>query len=502
MAHAASATKQGKSGKRAGLSKSKIISHQQCPKRLWLEKNRPELQEDDQGSLAKMETGHRVGELAQQLFPNGVLIEEETLSLAVERTREVMEKHPRKPIYEATFEHDGVLIRADILLPERGGAYRLIEVKSSTSVKPYHHNDIAIQSSVTEAAGVKLKRIELAHIDNEFVYQGNGDYSGLLRCVSMADDIAHLKPQVPEWVQAARKTLSGEEPDIAVGKQCSDPFDCPFADYCSPQDPEAFPVEILPRISAAQVAALKAKGYTDLRDIPKGVLNNEKHELVRRVTRTNQRHLNFSATLAFMDDLSWPRYFMDFETINPAIPQWAGSRPYQQIPFQWSCHVQGRNGELRHEEFLATGESDPRRTFAESLIQTLKQRGPVLVYNAAFEVSRLRELATHFPDLNEALQRIIERVVDLLPVAREHYYHPAMRGSWSIKAVLPTIAPELAYDNLEVADGGMAQEAFMEILHPDTLPERRQALRQGLLQYCERDTLAMVRLAEFFARGK
>lgn len=485
-----------------GLSKSKIIAHQQCPKRLWLDKFQPELRQDDAGSVANMAQGNEVGDLARRLFPGGVLIDEEDLGQAIEATREVMAKHPKKPIYEATFQHDGVLVRADILLPERGGAYRLIEVKSSTSMKDYHRNDIAVQASITEAAGVKLKRIELAHIDNEFVYQGNSDYNGLLRCVDMADEIAALKPLVPAWTKAVRRTLAGSEPDIAPGEQCSTPFACPYAGHCSPQDPEAFPVELLPRITAPQVERLKAEGYADIRDIPGRVLTNEKHELVRRVTRTGRRHLDFPAALAFMDSLAFPRYFIDFETLNPAIPRWAGSRPYQQIPFQWSCHIQGRTGELRHEAFLAEGSDDPRRAFAETLIQTLKQRGPVLVYNASFEVSRLRELAEHFPDLRDALLRIIERVVDLLPVARDHYYHPAMRGSWSIKAVLPTIAPELDYRNLSVADGGMAQEAFREILEPATTAERRAELRQGLLDYCERDTFAMVRLAEFFTRGK
>lgn len=494
--------KQTKKARAIGLSKSRIISHQQCPKRLWLERFRPELREDDAGSVASMAVGDGVGDLARRLFPGGVLIDEDDLSRALELTREVMAEQPRKPVYEATFQHDGVLVRADILLPERNGAYRMIEVKSSTSMKDYHRKDIAVQASVTEAAGVVLRRIELAHIDNEFVYQGDGNYDGLLRCVDMADEIGTLKPQVPEWVRAARQTLSGDEPAVAPGKQCSDPFACPFEGYCSPQDPDAFPVEILPRISAGQVAALHSRGYIDIREIPKGVLTNAIHERVRLSTRTGRRFLDFEATMTFMDELSWPRYFLDFETINPAIPLWAGSRPYQQIPFQWSCHVQGRNGTLGHDAFLASGSDDPRRDFAESLIRTLKQRGPVLVYNAVFEVSRIRELAEHFPDLREALLLLIERVVDLLPVAREHYYHPAMRGSWSIKAVLPTIAPELAYDGLIVADGGMAQQAFIEILHPDTKAKRREELRQGLLTYCERDTFAMVRLAEFFTRGK
>lgn len=484
------------------MSKSRLLSHQQCPKRLWLETFRPELADADGGSMASMAAGNTVGEVARDLFPGGVLIEGDDLRQAISDTRQVLATQPRVPVYEATFQHDGVLVRADILVPERGGAYHLIEVKSATSVKDYYLNDVAVQASVTEAAGVRLRRIQIAHIDNGFVYPGGEQYDGLFHYVDVADSVRALKPQVPEWIAAARRTLAGDEPEVTPGEQCCSPFACPFINHCAPQDPEAFPVEVLPRISGKAVAALKAQGFTDIRDIPHGVLTNDKHERVRQVTRSGRRFLDREATSARMAELTYPRYFMDFETLNPAIPLWANSRPYQQIPFQWSCHVQGRNGELRQEAYLATGEEDPRREFAESLIRTVRTRGPILVYNAAFEVSRLRELAAHFPDLEDALLRIIERVVDLLPLARDHYYHPAMRGSWSIKAVLPTIAPELSYDSLDVADGGDAQQAFLEILHPDTSDTRREECRVNLLAYCERDTLAMVRLADFFMRGK
>jgi hypothetical protein len=196
--------------------------------------------------------------------------------------------------------------------------------------------------------------------------------------------------------------------------------------------------------------------------------------------------------------LEWPRYYVDFETIQLAIPVWAGTRPYAQIPFQWSCHIEHQDGQITHHEFLADGHSDPRRAFADSLLGSVGQSGPIIVYNAAFERSRMKEMATAFPDLAAGMERAIERIFDLLPLARAHYYHPQMRGSWSIKAVLPTIAPDLAYDDLEVADGGMAQEAFAEIMLADTPDDRVEQLRKGLLLYCERDTWAMVRVAHHF----
>jgi hypothetical protein len=247
-------------------------------------------------------------------------------------------------------------------------------------------------------------------------------------------------------------------------------------------------------------ATLRAEGYTDLRDVPAERLGNLNHQRVWRTSKSGQAELKPEAG-KIIAALPYPRYYIDFETINPAVPAWAGTRPYMQVPFQWSCHIETTKGVMTHCAFLADGQSDPRRPFAMSLIDAVGTHGPVFVYNAPFERSRMQELAEYYPDLAPALEAAIDRIVDLLPIAREHYYHPDMRGSWSIKAVLPTIAPDLAYDNLEVANGGMAQDAFAEMMQPETLPERRVQLRDALLLYCERDTVAMVRIAHYFESG-
>jgi len=192
-----------------------------------------------------------------------------------------------------------------------------------------------------------------------------------------------------------------------------------------------------------------------------------------------------------------PRFFLDFETISFGVPVWAGTRPYRQLPFQWSLHVECEGGGLEHREFLDTSGEPPMRACAESLLEALGDAGPILVYTG-FERARIDELAARFPDLAPALRAAAARLVDLHPIVREHYYHPAMMGSWSLKAVLPTIAPDLDYAQLdEVRDGEMAQTAYLEAISPQTAPERRAALRESLLRYCEVDTLAMVRLARF-----
>lgn len=495
------------------LSKSRILLHRQCPKRLWLQIHRPELAEDAPDAVARMSTGTAVGELARALHPDGVLINGDDLSQAQADTRCAL-RIGNGPIFEATFEAEGVLVRADLLIPELAG-YRVVEVKSSTSVKPYHVEDAAVQTWVAERAGIAVTRTEIAHIDNRFIYPGGEDYRGLLNHADVSTQVRTLLPAIPTWIDAARATLTGDEPLLEAGGQCDDPFPCPFVGYCwlAPED-EGFPPEILPRAGAV-AAQLRAEGYTDLRAVPEGRLTHPRHQRVWRATRLGQPELDSEATTA-LAGLPYPRFYLDFETISFAIPRWAGTRPYQQIPFQWSCHVEVQPHVVLHLTFLADGTGDPRRSFAESLLAALDpvalaqrcmasglpspagRTEPIFVYNVGVERGRMLELAHAFPDLAPALDAAVERLVDLLPIAREHYYHPDMRGSWSIKAVLPTIAPHLTYDDLEIGDGGMAQEAYAEILDPSTAEERCQHLRSALLEYCARDTWALVELVRFF----
>jgi len=480
----------------AGLSKSRIIQHLQCPKRLWLSINRPELAEVDGGVTARMAAGNEVGAVARGLYPAGFLIETSDARQALADTAKALSGKQR-PLFEAAFSTDGVFFRADLLLPVEDG-YRLVEVKSSTSVKDYHLADAAIQAWVAVQNGLTLKSIEIAHINNQFAYTGDCNYDGLFTYADISQLALPLSKKVPEWVQAAKATLVGKEPENVPGAQCHAPFACPFLVYCAPKEEGGYPPEILPYRDGKTLAAqLRAEGFDDLRTVPGERFSSPKHQRIWQVTKSGRTELDTEAGAA-IEALTYPRYYLDFETIDFAVPIWAGTRPYRQLPFQWSCHVERENGTIEHQEFLAADASDPRRAFAEALISTLKTTGPVLVYNAGFESGRLRELAGDFPDLAPAIETIRIRIFDLLPLARKHYYHREMRGSWSLKAVLPTIAPELAYDSLEVANGGMAQDAYREIIHPDTPPDRALKLRQDLLVYCERDTWAMVRLAQFF----
>ncbi|MCC6143222.1 MAG: DUF2779 domain-containing protein [Candidatus Hydrogenedentes bacterium] len=487
------------------LSKSRLLSFLQCPKRLHLALHRPDLAEEDEGAARRMAAGHGVGDIARSLHPGGVLIgHDDNLVAALAETAERVNASPRAPLFEATFEHEGVLARADLMLPQ-GRGWRMVEVKSSASVKDYHLRDCAIQTWVARHAGIRVHSVAVAHVDTAFVYPGGGNYGGLLKEVDVDDDIEALASEVPGWVSEAKAVLAGPEPAIPVGDQCEDPFPCPFHAHCSrdlPPGPE-YPVELLPGVAGKRLAAaLRASGIDDLRDAPEERFENDQFRRIWQATASGEAFLDPAATKE-LKRLGWPRHYLDFESVQFAVPIWADTRPYQQVVFQWSCHTESQNGKVMHREFLETGGGDPQRHFAESLLAALDDDGPVFVYNQSFEATRLKELADLFTDLAEKLKRIVGRMVDLLPITRRHYYHPEMKGSWSIKAVLPTVDGELSYDGLDtVAHGQEAQAAYLELMAPGIPDERKAELERGLLEYCRRDTLALLKLCRMLSQEK
>lgn len=314
------------------LSKSKILSGLQCSKRLYLEVHHPELIEEDTGLERRFNIGNLVGEIAQKLIPGGKLIEYDSgLSQAIKKTRQILESSPLTPIFEATFSHGGVLVRSDIF--HRGDkGYRLVEVKSSTSVKDYHITDCAVQAWVIESLGYPLERVELAHIDNTFVYQGDGNYQGLFYHEDLTDGILPIKGQIPGWITSLQSMLAGDLPEIGLGAQCHDPFDCPFLSHCSPE-PAEYPVTILP-YGRSVIDDLLSEGVEDVRDIPIGRLTNLRHEKVRRVTISGIPELD-TEIRTYLKSIPYPRYYLDFETLGTPIPIWTGTRPYQAyLPFQ------------------------------------------------------------------------------------------------------------------------------------------------------------------------
>ena len=487
---------------RHGLSKSRVMAGIQCHRRLWLETFRREAAKVDAGAEARFATGHEIGELARKLLGPGILIGHvKELDAALAETGHLMATRPDAALFEAAFRHAGVLVRADVLRPVDGG-YDLIEVKASTQVKDYQLDDCAVQAWVATKAGVPLRRVCLAHVDNSFVYKGDGDYRGLLVVEDQTDAVRSRMHDVPGWIDSLKEVLQNPEPDIHTGDQCHAPFDCPFFDYCRAQEPAGpeYPVTILPRAGKLAVQ-LQAEGYDDLLAVPPARLGNPLHRRIQDASISQQPFLDEQASAA-LRQLEYPRHYLDFETVDFAVPRWAGTRPYQQIPFQWSCHIDRGDGVPEHRDFLDLTGDAPMRRFAESMLAMLGDAGPILVYNASFESSRIKELAAMLRTLAPALRRLLPRIVDLLPITREYYYHPAMKGSWSIKKVIPTIAPDLDYGNLQnVASSGDAPLAYLEATHPGTTGARCVELDAALRRYCANDTMAMMMLVEAFSRS-
>jgi len=479
-----------------GLSKSRLLSFRQCAKKLYLETFHRELIEITPDQQKIFDTGHEVGELAQRFYPKGVLIEHDfELDKAIEQTNTLLSNSNIKTIFEATFKFNNVLIRADLLHKTHQG-FLIQEVKSSTKVKDINVEDCAIQTWVIEGAGHHVKDIQLTHINNQFIYEEVGNYDGIFSHESLLQQVYEIKPHINHWVDEAFSIINNkDEPDIHPGEQCNYPYTCPFIDYCDPVTTD-YPVEKLPNGTRTAIA-LRNEGIVDIRDIPVDRLTSENQERVRRVTISGQYELEPAARLEMLK-LGYPRYYIDFETMNFAIPRWIGIRPYRQITFQWSCHIETAFDELTHIEFLDTTGKDPSRDFIETLMAAVGNVGAILVYNANFENSRLKELAERFPEHDEKIANIISRVVDLWPITKKYYYHPEMKGSWSIKNVLPAMVPELNYNQLEeVQNGGGAQDAYIEAINPNTSTQRMEVLRKNLIEYCKLDTYAMVKIAHF-----
>lgn len=487
------------------LSKSRIQSGRQCHKRLWLELHQSDASSWSASAQVRLDEGTQFGELARDLLGGGVLVAADHFHVneALVETAELLQlPYLQAPmLFEAAFAHEGVRVRVDGF-QRHADHDTLIEVKSTTAVKAEHIWDCAIQTWVARGSGRNVRCVMLGHIDNQFVYRTLGDYNGLLKLVDITPEVEALLPGIAGIagiVAEMQQVALAAQPEISTGAHCFKPYGCPFYAHCCAAEPDVtraeFPIELLPRISVGMLERLRLAGYADLRDVPDVALERALHLRVSLATRTGTAFAAEQLT-EVLAAINYPRHYLDFETIRFVVPRWLGTRAFQQLPFQFSCHIQTADGALRQEAFLDLSGDAPMLKFVEQLLATVGNSGPVLVWNIGFEATRVRELAAMFPQHAQALHLIIKRMLDLLPIYRAHYYHRDMRGSWSIKAVLPTIAPELAYDDLAVSGGEDVQTVYRQAIHAETSEPERELLRKNLLDYCERDTLAMVRLGK------
>ena len=481
------------------LSKSRFMAGLQCYKRLYLACYQPNLSDPVSPSRqAVFDSGSDVGKLARNLFPGGILIEADYLhfGLALKLTRDHLADVKRMPLYEAAFQFDNVRTRVDILNPLAPGGYHLIEVKSATSLKDEYIMDAAIQYYVLRGDGVDVTRVSLAYLNKEYVYTGGAyELAELFRIDDITESVLSVQPEVVSSLSQMRLCLAEPEPpEIKPGRHCTQPYECEFSGYCH-QGQSEHHISQLPRITDKLTAALEVAGIADIRDIPAGFEGlNDIHQRVRDCIVNDRIFLDDQIKIE-LAALQYPVHFLDFETFNPALPLYPGTTPYEIIPFQWSDHVMMADGTLIHHEFLADGRGDPRPEFVSTLLAVLGDHGSIVVYSG-YEAGRIKALADSFPASEESLQALLPRLFDLLPLVRRYCYHPEFHGSFSIKAVLPALVPDLSYTDLDINDGGLAATAYLEIVDAATPPSRRAELMQQLRRYCYRDTEAMVRLVE------
>ena len=486
--------------KKMNLSKSKFLAGMQCPKRLYLLCYEPELAEEpDEQLQALFAQGQEVGRLAQKAYPAGVLLSESYLEHreAVSRTKELMEDRSVPAIFEGAFSFEDIYIRVDILKRLPGNRWRLIEVKSSARVDDKHIPDVAIQKYVVEGCGYKVADACLMHLNREYLYDGkNYNLKKLFTLHNLNKEISLFKRELPVHLAEQWKVLSLKKaPDVAYGTRCNTPFACEFYAFCHRDVPDDW-VGDLPGIGK-KLDALMAMGIESVRHIPEHFPLTGIQKRACACIRKNRNYYDRNLKVAIAK-LTYPLYFMDFETAFPALPRYAGMHPYDQIPFQWSVHLRRTPGsELEHFEFLNGDGSDPRRMFITKLLPVLEKhrQAPIVVYSA-FEAACLSQLAGLFPEYADRIEAVKMRLRDLLKIIRTHVYHPRFMGSFSIKNVLPALVPDMSYDNMAIADGLQAGIAYEKLTGDEIDSKEKERLRKALLAYCGQDSLAMVKLLE------
>jgi hypothetical protein len=411
---------------------------------------------------------------------------------ALSRTRDLI-ADGTPTIYEAAFEYLGCYARADIIhYSADTKRWSIYEVKSTTSIKPEHIDDVGLQTWIMAKSGLPIEKIHIMHLNRECRYP---DLSNLFIQTDVTQDMREHYPSVQPTVKEILSTITKPEtPAMPLGPYCLEPTPCPFQAHCWKDVPK-MSVLNLPGIRDRKWE-LYAQGIINLDD-PRLLDLTEVQQRVVQTTLTGERFVDAAAIKEAVHTWVFPLVFLDFETINPAIPRYAGSRPYQQVPFQFSVHhLDTLDTELIHKEFLFDELTDPRPTLIQALLHDCGTNGSIVAYYGKFEADRIKELAEFSPEHSEALLALVERIVDPLPIFRQSVYDAQFAGSFSLKYVAPAIlGSEQSYACMEVANGGEAQRAFEAMIHAEG--ERKAAIRKGLLDYCRQDTLVMAELVRW-----
>ncbi len=480
------------------LSKTSYIRGIQCRKSLYLNKYHPELRDEISDDLQDIfRRGNEIGLLARGLFPGGNDADPQgpdDFYDAVKRTEELI-ANGAEIIYEAGFLYDEILCFVDILVKE-DGRWNAYEVKSSTKVSDVYIIDASLQYHVITNSGLKLNNFFIVHLNNQYFRKGEIDLDSLFLKRSIRRLIRKNQKDVRSNIIDFKSVLNNDKiPETDIGEHCSKPYKCDFKSHCWSHIPD-YSVFNIPQIGYKAFTLYK-KGIIDLEKIPDNFPLNDAQKIQIKCQKTKKPHIDRLSIKTFLEDINYPVYFMDFETFMPPVPIFDNAKPYQFIPFQYSIHFRNKqNGKIEHYEYLAETGYDPRSEFIERLLNDTNGRGDILVYNSSFESSRLAELGECFPEYKNDLEKLSERIKDLMiPFQKKYYYSPEMRGRYSIKFVLPALIPELRYEDLAISNGRAAMECY-ESMRIEVDAGKIKKLRSDLLEYCRLDTYALVKLLE------
>ena len=478
------------------LTKSNYLLGLQCPKLLWVAKNdKTRIPEPDNSAKHNFEMGNIIGVLATKVFPDGVDLADLDFKNNMDKTKEAVEK--RQIIYEAGFMVDNLFSRGDILLPVEFDEWDIVEVKSATKVKDVNIHDVSFQKYVYEKAGLKIRNCYLMHINNEYVKDGEIESAELFVQTDITEKVDEFSEGIEGRVARMLKIIKSKtEAKAGIGVQCSDPYDCSLVSECWAGVPEGSVFEFY-RMLKKKCFKLYDGGVVCLNEVPEDVKLNDKQKIQRRLAFDGGKHIDKVGIKNFLRNLKYPIYYLDFETIAPAIPKFEGMKPYQRIPFQFSLHIQKKKGgKVEHISFLAEGISDPRPKFMQALRDGLGDAGSILVYNQGFEKGVMNEGCDALPEFREWYDgNIFGRVKDLWDVFKDFsFYDSSQKGSTSIKYVLPVLT-DLKYDDLDIGNGMLASLEYERVTYdPLVSEEDRVKVMEALEKYCELDTWAEVEI--------
>jgi len=480
------------------LTKSRFLAGRRCPKKLWLGCHEPERAAPlPDGVRTIRAMGDQIGRLARLLFPGGVLVEAgpREHADAVLETKKYMADPAVTAIFEAAFEFAGVHVRVDVIERLGNDRWGLREVKAASRLKDAYVEDAAIQCWVATGSGTRVESVELIHVNSAFERDaGEIIWSDFFSRVDISDEVNGFSNILPELVDGFLGVIAADAPPaVEPSMHCRARHLCEYWDHCTGGKSDNWILR-MPRLTRKQFDGLSDAGIESVVEIPDGFPLHRSQRHMCEAVRTSRSFVQHGLAER-LPGTGPPASYLDFETANPAVPLYPGTRPFQNIPFQWSLHRDSGDARLVHSEFLADATGDPRREFCETLLAALRDSDdPVLVYSP-FESRVLENLAGSFADLSDEIRAVRNRLVDLLPIVRECVYHLDFHGSFSIKSVAPALAPGFGYGDLDgVSEGGVAAAAFHEMASGASDSERVARLREQLLAYCARDTLALVQV--------